>query len=155
MDISDWMHDKDTDPGMRTPNRIDVIRIHVFDSEISDRDGNLIRNEHLDILDYLVSKCNENGIYLWLTPIAWWGSPSPNARVDAFSTITPMQATPGMLISTSGFCSISGRCIRRFGTPAQSNRLLIPPGCGTFRRWTRPSRTVPAKPLQCRFIRAV
>ncbi|MCL2744707.1 MAG: hypothetical protein FWE67_12730 [Planctomycetaceae bacterium] len=90
-DLADLVPDKDGNAG-GSPNRIDVIRIHVFDTEISDGEGNLIRNEHLDILDYLVSKCNENGIYLWLTPIAWWGSPSPNARADAFSATTPMQA---------------------------------------------------------------
>jgi hypothetical protein len=53
---------------------IDIIRIHVFDSEISDGDGNLIENDHLDGLDYLVAQCNRKGIYLMLTPIAWWGS---------------------------------------------------------------------------------
>jgi hypothetical protein len=69
---------------------IDIIRIHVFDSEISDGDGNLIENEHLDGLDYLVAQCNRKGIYLMLTPIAWWGS--PGARPDSFSRNTPMPA---------------------------------------------------------------
>jgi hypothetical protein len=32
---------------------LDVIRIHVFDTEITDAAGNLVRNEHLDLLDYL------------------------------------------------------------------------------------------------------
>jgi hypothetical protein len=69
---------------------IDVIRIHVFDSEISDGDGNLIENDHLDGLDYLVAQCNRKGIYLMLTPIAWWGS--PGARPDSFSRNAPMPA---------------------------------------------------------------
>ncbi len=69
---------------------IDLIRIHVFDTEISDGQGNLVRNAHLDVLDYLVSKCNAAGIYLMLTPIAWWGSPSQ--RPDSFSRNTPKQA---------------------------------------------------------------
>ncbi|MDR0871644.1 MAG: hypothetical protein LBN39_12715, partial [Planctomycetaceae bacterium] len=83
-DIDDLVRDKEG------PNRINAIRIHVFDTEISDAEGNLIRNEHLDILDYLVSKCNERGIHLWLTPIAWWWS--PQSRAGAFSTQIPMQA---------------------------------------------------------------
>ncbi|MDR2115251.1 MAG: hypothetical protein LBP87_02605 [Planctomycetaceae bacterium] len=85
-DLNDLCRDKNPED----PNRINVIRIHVFDTEISDADGNIIRNEHLDMLDYLVSKCNERGIYLWLTPIAWWGSldPAPNC----FSKQTPIQA---------------------------------------------------------------
>jgi hypothetical protein len=73
------------------PNRINAIRIHVVDTEISDAEGNLIRNEHLDMLDYLVSQCNERGIHLWLTPIAWWGGSQPR-RDDAFSLQTPIQA---------------------------------------------------------------
>jgi len=72
------------------PNRINVIRIHVFDTEISDADGNLIENDHLDILDYIVYKCHENGIYLWLTPLAWW--PSPNQLEGSFSTGIPIAA---------------------------------------------------------------
>ncbi len=69
---------------------IDIIRIHVFDTEISDGQGNLIRNDHLDVLDYLVAQCNRRNIYLMLTPIAWWGS--PNQRPDSFSRNTPKQA---------------------------------------------------------------
>jgi hypothetical protein len=69
---------------------IQMIRIHVFDAEISDAAGNLIRNDHLDVLDYLVSQCEARGLYLMLTPIAWWNSPS--ARPDSFSRNTPKQA---------------------------------------------------------------
>jgi hypothetical protein len=69
---------------------LDIIRIHVFDTEITDAAGNLVRNEHLDLLDYLVAQCNRRGMYLMLTPIAWWGS--PGARPDAFSGNTPKQA---------------------------------------------------------------
>ncbi len=69
---------------------IDLLRIHVFDREISDGQGNLVRNEHLDLLDYLVAKCNANGIYLMLTPIAWW--PSVGERPGSFSSETPKQA---------------------------------------------------------------
>ncbi len=72
------------------PRRMNIIRIHVFDTEISDSKGNLVRNDHLDILDYLAAQCIEHGLYLWLTPIAWWGSPV--ARSDAFSKKIPMPA---------------------------------------------------------------
>jgi hypothetical protein len=68
---------------------IEILRIHVFDSEISDGAGNLVHNDHLDVLDYLVSQCNARGLYLMLTPIAWWSSPS--ARPDSFSQNTPKQ----------------------------------------------------------------
>ncbi len=85
-DLDDLLRDRNPEG----PNRINAIRIHVFDTEISDAEGNLVRNIHLDLLDYLVSKCNERGVCLWLTPIAWWSS--PGARPDAFSLRVPMQA---------------------------------------------------------------
>jgi len=78
---------RDGDP--QGPNRINAIRIHVFDTEISDAEGNLLKNEHLDLLDYLVSRCNERNVHLWLTPIAWWGS---GEERKAFSGQIPMQA---------------------------------------------------------------
>lgn len=71
---------------------VQIIRIHVFDREISDGQGNLVDNEHLDLLDYLVAECGRRGIYLMFTPIAWWGG--PNERADSFSANT---SKPGMM----------------------------------------------------------
>ncbi|HLQ13591.1 MAG TPA: hypothetical protein VK130_10185 [Steroidobacteraceae bacterium] len=39
------------------------------DWENADRAGNLIVNEHVDLLDYLISRARERGIYILLTPI--------------------------------------------------------------------------------------
>jgi len=39
------------------------------DWENADKDGNLLVNEHVDLLDYLVAKARERGIYILLTPI--------------------------------------------------------------------------------------
>ena len=69
---------------------VDIVRIHVFDREISDGDGNLVPNEHLDLLDRIVAECNRRGICLMLTPIAWWGS--PGQQPGAFSCQTPKQS---------------------------------------------------------------
>jgi hypothetical protein len=52
-------------------------RIHVWDVEISDLQGNLLENEHLDLFDYLVLKLKERGIRLVITPIAYWGNGYP------------------------------------------------------------------------------
>lgn len=68
---------------------VEVIRIHVFDREISDRDGNLIDNEHLDLLDHLISEGSKRGIYFMFTPIAWW--PGPNENKDSFSARCPKE----------------------------------------------------------------
>lgn len=54
---------------------LDAIRLHVFDRQISDRQGNLIANRHLELFDYLVWQCKNRGIYTVLTPIVWWQCP--------------------------------------------------------------------------------
>lgn len=51
---------------------LDLVRLHTFDREISDGEGNLVDNEHLRLLDLLLAECKRNGIYAVLTPIAWW-----------------------------------------------------------------------------------
>ncbi|OGU74235.1 MAG: hypothetical protein A2V93_08035 [Ignavibacteria bacterium RBG_16_34_14] len=67
---------------------LNAYRIHVWDREVSDREGNLIENEHIELLDYLISKLIENNIYIILTPIAWWGTgwPEPDIETTGFST---------------------------------------------------------------------
>ena len=67
---------------------LNAYRIHVWDREVSDKDGNLLNNEHIDLLDYLISKLIENDIYIILTPIAWWGTgwPEPDIETPGFST---------------------------------------------------------------------
>ena len=68
---------------------LDAFRVHVWDREISDRDGNLLKNEHLDLFDYLISKLAANGIKSIITPIAWWGTgwPEPDSETPGFSQI--------------------------------------------------------------------
>lgn len=68
---------------------LDAFRVHVWDREISDRNGNLLTNEHLELFDYLISKLDENGIKSIVTPIAWWatGWPEPDVETPGFSHI--------------------------------------------------------------------
>jgi hypothetical protein len=68
---------------------LDAFRVHVWDREISDRKGNLLTNEHLDLFDYLIAKLDENGIKSIITPIAWWGTgwPEPDNENPGFSQI--------------------------------------------------------------------
>jgi len=67
---------------------MNAYRIHVWDREVSDKDGNLLNNEHIELLDYLISKLIENDIYIILTPIAWWGTgwPEPDIETSGFSS---------------------------------------------------------------------
>lgn len=67
--------------------RLDAFRIHVWDREITDHRGNLVENEHLDLLDYLIARLKAHGIAIVLTPIAWWGTgyPEPDPKTGGFS----------------------------------------------------------------------
>ncbi|WP_339646644.1 hypothetical protein [uncultured Salegentibacter sp.] len=65
----------------------DLYRIHVWDTEISDEEGNLILNEHLELFDYLLKKLKERDINFVVTPIAYWGNgwPEPDEDTPGFS----------------------------------------------------------------------
>ncbi len=67
---------------------IDAFRVHVWDREISDKEGNILINEHLKLFDYLLSKLESKGIKIILTPIAWWGNgwPQPDEKTKGFSS---------------------------------------------------------------------
>lgn len=62
-------------------------RIHIWDVEISDENGNLIENNHLDLLDYLISKLKERNIKIVLTAMTTFGDgyPEKNQKTDGFS----------------------------------------------------------------------
>lgn len=66
---------------------LDAYRVHVWDREISDRQGNLLDNHHLELFDYLLLKLSEKGIKSIITPMAWWGNgyPEPDQINDGFA----------------------------------------------------------------------
>ncbi len=53
---------------------LSTLRLHCFEREFCDGEGNFLDNEHIELLDYLIAECSQNGIYVVLTPIAWWGT---------------------------------------------------------------------------------
>ncbi len=53
------------------------------DWEASDSAGNLIANDHLDLLDYLIARARERGIYMLFSPIQLYGSNWPDALQDS------------------------------------------------------------------------
>ncbi|MFV8281464.1 hypothetical protein ACNKXS_07955 [Christiangramia marina] len=65
----------------------DLYRLHVWDTEISDAEGNLLQNEHLDAFDYLLSELKKREINFVITPIAYWGNgwPEPDEDTPGFS----------------------------------------------------------------------
>ncbi len=73
--------------------KLNAYRIHVWDREISDAQGNLIENDHLALLDYLLARLAEKKIAVVLTPIAWWGTgwPEPDPPTSGFSALYTKQ----------------------------------------------------------------
>lgn len=74
---------------------VDYVRLHTFDAQFTDREGNLVETEHLRLLDYLVSRLSEKGLFVVLTPIAWWHASAKDA--DGFSnryTMPEMTSDP-------------------------------------------------------------
>ncbi|PTN10623.1 hypothetical protein [Mangrovibacterium marinum] len=62
-------------------------RIHIWDVEVSDGEGNLLENDHLDLLDYLIAKLKERNIHLVLTAQTNFGNgyPERNQPTGGFS----------------------------------------------------------------------
>ena len=54
------------------------LRVHCYDIEMSDGDGKLLDNEHLDLFDYLVAACASNGIRTVVTLMSAWNTPESN-----------------------------------------------------------------------------
>lgn len=65
----------------------DLYRIHVWDTEISDEEGNLLENEHLETFDYLLKELKYRKVKFIITPIAYWGNgwPEPDENTPGFS----------------------------------------------------------------------
>jgi hypothetical protein len=64
-----------------------AFRIHVWDVEISDAEGNLLQNDHLDLLDYLIGALEKRNIDIVLTAQTNFGNGYPERNIDtgAFS----------------------------------------------------------------------
>ncbi|RNL55400.1 membrane or secreted protein [Pedobacter jejuensis] len=67
---------------------LDAFRVHVWDTEISDAQGNLIDNEHLRLFDFLVAELKKRKIKILITPIAFWGNgyPEKDENTGSFSS---------------------------------------------------------------------
>ena len=78
-------HFKAVDEDFRHFQELDIrfIRIHLYEREITDAEGNLVDNLNLDVLDYVLEKAEQQNIYLMLTPIVWWNTVSTQITVEA------------------------------------------------------------------------
>ncbi|MGQ1889615.1 cellulase family glycosylhydrolase [Thermophagus sp. OGC60D27] len=66
---------------------LDLFRVHVWDTEISDSVGNLLENEHLRLFDFAIKEMKKRGMKFIITPIAFWGNgwPEPDEETPGFS----------------------------------------------------------------------
>lgn len=52
-------------------------RIHLWDVELTDGEGNLSENDHLDLMDYLIAKLKERNIHIVITAQTNFGNGYP------------------------------------------------------------------------------
>ncbi|MFT3739070.1 MAG: hypothetical protein QM786_09950 [Breznakibacter sp.] len=66
---------------------LDLYRVHVWDTEISDTLGNLLSNDHLRLFDFTVNEMKKRGMKFVITPIAFWGNgwPEPDTPTPGFA----------------------------------------------------------------------
>lgn len=61
---------------------VDALRIHLWDREISDRQGNLLDNDHLRLLDHMIHQAAARGMSVLITAIGWWNPQYPEPEED-------------------------------------------------------------------------
>lgn len=81
------------------------------DWENSDKDGNLIVNDHVDLMDYLIAKARERGIYILLTPIHTYnpafadkiGQPTQNIGFSRYTERPQMGTDPSSIAAQANY----------------------------------------------------
>ena len=61
---------------------IDGFRVHIWDAEVTNAEGNLIQTPQLDLLDYTLAKLKERGIKTVITPFKVGGNGYPEKDFD-------------------------------------------------------------------------
>lgn len=67
---------------------LDAFRLHLWDVELTDSVGNMIDNEHLDVLNYLLSRLEEKGIAIVLTAQTNFGNGYPERNTDPYGAFS-------------------------------------------------------------------
>lgn len=57
-------------------------RLHLWDAELADAEGNLLSNDHLDLLDYMIFRLEASGIDIVLTAQTNFGNGYPERNID-------------------------------------------------------------------------
>ncbi|MCM1028375.1 MAG: cellulase family glycosylhydrolase [Alloprevotella sp.] len=67
---------------------LNAFRLHLWDVELTDSVGNLIDNDHLDLLDYLIAALERRGIDITLTAQTNFGNGYPERNTDPYGAFT-------------------------------------------------------------------
>src|SRR5690606_3477677 len=67
---------------------VEADRVPMWEREISDKEGNLLENEHLRLFDFLIAELKKDDVKNIITALRWWGSgyPEPGPEEPGFST---------------------------------------------------------------------
>lgn len=61
---------------------LNAYRLHLWDVELADSAGNLLSNDHLDLLDYMIAELEKRGIDIILTAQTNFGNGYPEKDID-------------------------------------------------------------------------
>lgn len=61
---------------------MNAFRLHLWDAELADSLGNLLANDHLDLLDYMIAQLENRGIDIILTAQTNFGNGYPERNID-------------------------------------------------------------------------
>lgn len=64
---------------------LNAFRLHLWDVELADSLGNIVDNDHLDLLDYMIAQFEKRGIDIILTAQTNFGNGYPEANIDTGS----------------------------------------------------------------------
>lgn len=64
---------------------MNAFRLHLWDAELADSAGNLVQNDHLDLLDYMIDQLEKRGIDIVLTAQTNFGNGYPERNIDTGS----------------------------------------------------------------------
>lgn len=64
---------------------LNAFRLHLWDAELADSAGNLVANEHLDLLDYMIAELEKRGIDIVITAQTNFGNGYPEKDADTGS----------------------------------------------------------------------
>jgi hypothetical protein len=104
------------------------------DWENADRAGNLIANEHVDLLDYLIAAARKRGIYMLLTPIHTYdpsfadqlGKPSTNQGFSRYFTRQEMGTNPQSIAAQANYIQQLLNHVNPYTGIALKDELAIP-----------------------------